>query len=309
MQGLGDLPGGTFFSDAASVSANGDVVTGFSASTASGTRSEAFRWSTTNGMTALGDPPGGNFNSRAWAVSADGTVIVGEGSSATSGSNLEGFRWSAGSFTGLGDLPGGIFHSIAYAASADGSVIVGYSIPPSGVHEAFRWTATNGMVGLGFLPCDTWSIARAVSGDGRIIVGDAQNVRGGCVFIWDAQRGTRDLREVLTIDYGLDLTGWRIDSARALSHDGSVIVGYGINPSGATEAWVADLRPPSLDVVRDGSALILSWPTNFADFQLETSPAIDAGAWQTLPAHRNAEKFIATNNATTHRRFFRLRKQ
>lgn len=213
--------------------------------------------------------------------------------------------------TGLGDIPGGTFHSIAHSVSANGSVIVGYSLPPSDVHEAFRWTEGI-MTSLGFIPCDTWSIARAVSGDGSVIVGDPQTANGGCVFIWDARRGMRNLRDLFTLDYGFDLTGWRLDRATALSHDGSVIVGYGINPSGATEAWVADLSLPTVHIQRDGNLVILSWPTNFADFLLQTSTAINGGdGWQTpsAPVHRVVDKFTVTNTASAHQQFFRLRQE
>src|SRR5678815_4825767 len=106
-------------------------------------------------MVGLGDLPGGTFNSRAWGVSADGSIIVGESSSADSGANVEAFRWTSSGMTGLGDLSGGAFHSVAYAISSDGNVIAGYSVPASGYHAAFRWTATNGMTALGALPCDT----------------------------------------------------------------------------------------------------------------------------------------------------------
>ena len=55
-QGLGDLPGGGFWSNAVGVSADGSVVVGFSDSSASDI-GEAFRWE--NGvMTGLGYPAG-----------------------------------------------------------------------------------------------------------------------------------------------------------------------------------------------------------------------------------------------------------
>jgi probable HAF family extracellular repeat protein len=73
-QGLGDLPGGSFYSRAYSVSSDGSVVVGSSES-ASGW--EAFRWTSGSGMSGLGDLPGGCFGSWAYGVSSDGSVIVG----------------------------------------------------------------------------------------------------------------------------------------------------------------------------------------------------------------------------------------
>lgn len=311
MVGLGDLPGGNFFSIANGVSGDGNVVVGYSASALSGTRSEAFRWTPANGMEALGDLPGGNFNSRAFAISADGSTIVGE-SSSSNAPVVEAIRWTAATgMVGLGDLPGGITNSNAYGVSADGSVVVGNGYPPSNVHEAFRWTATGGMVGLSFLPCDTWTIARAVSDDGSVIVGDPQITSCKCVFIWDAQHGIRDLLNVLTNDYGLNLSGWQLCRATALSYDGNIIVGYGVNPSGQTEAWIANLAPPLLTARLAGSNVILTWPTNAPGFTLQSAlNLISPLDWtdSTNPPAIVCSEFRVTNIASGNSRFFRLRK-
>ena len=42
-------------------------------------------------------------------------------------------------------------------------------------------------------------------------------------------------------DYGVDLTGWSLSSAHAMSPDGAAIVGEGVNPDGKIEAWLAVL--------------------------------------------------------------------
>jgi probable HAF family extracellular repeat protein len=106
--GLGDLPGGSFSSQALGVSADGSVVIG-AGSSASGT--EAFRWTSGGGMVGLGDLPGGPYFSLPYGVSADGSVVVGRGFSA---SGIEAFRWtSGGGMVGLGDFPGGSFSSEA----------------------------------------------------------------------------------------------------------------------------------------------------------------------------------------------------
>jgi probable HAF family extracellular repeat protein len=98
---LGDLPGGTFFSEATAVSSDGSVVVGVSNS-ASG-KEEAFRWTSATGMVGLSDLPGGSFQSVARHVSSDGSVIVGYSESA---SGQTAFRWtSSGGMVSLGDLP------------------------------------------------------------------------------------------------------------------------------------------------------------------------------------------------------------
>ena len=85
--GLGDLPGGTFFSVAHAVSADGLVVVGQSNVT---NGREAFRWTQSTGMVSLGtigptNPSSPNPSSVAVAVNADGTVIVGQSSNHTGG--------------------------------------------------------------------------------------------------------------------------------------------------------------------------------------------------------------------------------
>jgi hypothetical protein len=59
----------------------------------------------------------------------------------------------------------------------------------------------------------------------------------------------RNLRDVLTSDYGLDVTGWNLTVAAAISDDGQTIVGYGLNPAGNPEGWVATIPEPASAIV------------------------------------------------------------
>ncbi len=204
---------------------------------------EAFRWTAETGTAYLGDLPGGEFESTPYDVSADGSVIVGIGSSEF---GPEAFRWTPEEeMVGLGFLPGGSF-SYAYGVSADGSTIVGMSYSDFGL-EAFRWTADGGMIGLGDLPGrpDYNSKANDVSADGSVIVGRGQSLLGYEAFLWDETNGMRNLKEVLTTDFGLDLAGWQLTEANAVSADGRTIVGNGINPDGFEEGWIAVVPEPS----------------------------------------------------------------
>ena len=184
MVSLGDLPGGIVSSDAHGVSADGSVVVGNSFS-ASGL--QAFRWTSGGGMVGLGDLPGGVFASTAESISADGQVIVGVGNLNEASGTAEAFRWtSAGGMVGLGQLPGGGILSAADDVSADGSVVVGGGLVGSG-EVAFLWTSDGGMRNLrdlliagGATGLDGWSLtlARAVTPDGRTIVGWGTNPQG-----------------------------------------------------------------------------------------------------------------------------------
>ncbi|OHB48846.1 MAG: hypothetical protein A2Y10_06230 [Planctomycetes bacterium GWF2_41_51] len=301
MQGLGDLPGRDFYSVAQGISGDGSVIVGYGHSSSG--YSEAFRWTVSEGMVSLGDLSGGGFFSGAMAASYDGSVIVGYGHSdlCTGGESIEAFYWTAsGGMVGIGDLPGGRFGSAGYSVSYDGSVIVGYGVTSS--HwTSFRWTSSEGMTGYSF-----GYMANDVSADGTVMVGDstsgeafrwtedegiqmlgkwapnylrtsASTVSGdGCVvagygflaeytayshdvFYWTIEDGFRSLKDILLNDYGLNLGGWILQDATGLSYDGSTIVGWGINPQGQDEAWIATIpEPGTVSLIGIGTILIRS---------------------------------------------------
>lgn len=138
-------------------------------------------------------------------------------------------------FTGLGDLPGGAFESFAGDVSADGTVVVGRSQSASGP-EAFRWTASGGMVGLGDLQGGSFeSAAVGVSADGSVVVGTGHSpFVGGTntqeAFRWTAAGGMQALGDLMP--------GGEIDSgAFDVSSDGSTVVGFASGLSLRQEAF------------------------------------------------------------------------
>jgi probable HAF family extracellular repeat protein len=234
---------GLFVGDA--VSADGST---FAGAWFSGKDMVAARWSATNGVSPLTDLPGWSTGSQSSDVSADGNVIVGSGE--PTDTDREAFRWTPETgLVGLGYLPGGKPRSAALAVSADGAVVVGAADSPRspylfGGHEAFRWTQTDGMVGLGFLrPGDWSSVASDTSGDGSVVVGASYGPSGEA-FIWDQAHGMRSLKDVLT-NLGLDLSGWTLSEARAISDDGLTIAGIGYLQGGAGQGWVAHIPEPA----------------------------------------------------------------
>jgi len=250
MQGLGDLPGNAFFSIANGVNADGSVVVGHSESALSGTLSaEGFRWTAATGIQPLGDLPGSIFFSVATGCSADGSTACGYGTSTASGAaSSEAARWTAATgMVGLGDLPGGGFGGNAFGISADGHVIVGLSAATAGV-LAFRWadpaTGGAGIASIGDIPGGSvYSRANGVSADGSVIIGQSIGPNGMEAFVWTATTGCVSLKGLLE-SLGLDLTGWTLEVGTAVSADGRTIVGYGPNPSGNYEGWVAFLGDP-----------------------------------------------------------------
>jgi len=99
----------------------------------------------------------------------------------------------------LGHLPGDHGSSPA-GISTDAVVVVGSSVQGDYENdyqpEAFRWTASGGMVGLGFLPGHAWSEAFGVSADGSVVVGYSQagigqRMFGGEAFRWTAAAHAR----------------------------------------------------------------------------------------------------------------------
>jgi probable HAF family extracellular repeat protein len=146
------------------------------------------------------------------------------------------------SFQGLGDLSGGDFYSCAHAVSADGSVIVGRSKSDNG-SKAFRWENET-MTGLGYLPGYFSSIAHSVSADGSTIVG-INRLPEDEAFIWDETNGIQNLRDILINNFNLELSGWKLNEATGISDDGLTIVGYGVNPNGQAEGWIATVPEPT----------------------------------------------------------------
>jgi len=220
---------------------------------------EAMRWE--NGtITSIGRLPGYN---RSWAngISSDGNVIIGWAWSLMGSTDdiREVFRYESGIMTPMiSNLPGEEIHATVYAVSSDGSKIVGAIYGATGLnspkfgHKPVMWSSPDVFVELGDLPGGSTSgIARDITPDGTVVVGNSNSFNGSEAFIWDEINGMMNLREVLIDDYGLDLTGWVLGEAVAISDDGLTIAGNGTNPDSRNDGWVADLgdSPPISDSI------------------------------------------------------------
>ncbi len=92
--------------------------------------------------------------------------------------------------------------------------------------EAFRWTSTGGLIGIGDLSGGSFeSEAWGVSSDGQVIVGHGSSSSGLEAFRWTQGGGMIGLG---------DLSGGNfLSGARGVSSDGAVVVGF----SSSTSSW------------------------------------------------------------------------
>jgi uncharacterized membrane protein len=264
------------------VTPNGDVIVGYY-DTAIGL--DAFRWTEATGPAPLGHLHGPDSLTVARGVSADGSMVVGHDCAAGLGDRpCEAFTWTeAGGIVGQGNLLGGGDYSQFNAISGDGSIAVGSSRSSFG-REVIRWTPEGGMVGLGIiggahdistdgstivgaegsssLIAFAWrdgevfdpteplggssNTADGVSADGSVIVG-SYDIENPAAYVWREGVGASDL-QVLLVALGLadDLAGWTLESAESVSADGMTIVGYGTNPDGVRQAFIATVPEPSI---------------------------------------------------------------
>jgi probable HAF family extracellular repeat protein len=220
------------------ISGDGNVIVGH-------VMNNAMRHTDAGGVQYLGSiqPQQASF---AMGVSGNGAVITGYGN--TSG-GTRAFRWTEGTgMVNIGSIGGGANESAGLDVSADGSIIVGWSGSPGGT-QAVLWTQNNSIVPLGFLsPNHLQSRALGASLAGEFVVGTSLTSTGYEAFLWDSQSGMRNLKDVLTSQYGLSLAGWTLREAVGISDDGLTIAGNGVNPMGRNEAWIVHIPEPGTGI-------------------------------------------------------------
>lgn len=151
----------------------------------------------------------------------------------------------------LGDFPGGRLSSSGNGTSADGSLICGngeLTLDPGEANEetvgaAFVWTAESGLTLLPF-PQDLVgrrrAVARSMSDDGALIVGEARNFfNKDQPALWTRQADGSYTIELLNPPAGSPFSAnvsANLD-ALAISGNGTVITGRGQTIPGEYEAW------------------------------------------------------------------------
>jgi uncharacterized membrane protein len=112
------------------------------------------------------------------------------------------------------------------------------------------------MTPLGFLGGDDVSQALDITGSGDIVVGFSQleSIQRTRATIWNEASQPLSIASILTRE-GIDLTGWTLTSATAVAADGRTVAGFGFNPDGQVQGWVAEL--PLVLIPEPSTALLL----------------------------------------------------
>jgi uncharacterized membrane protein len=205
---------------------------------------------------------GGSFFSIAQAVTRDGSVVVGSARNPLPPGPEQVFRWTElGGMEFLGGVQPGD-EAIPSGVTDDGTIIVGQSAYGGlGKREAFRYSDAGGFDLLGFVDPGTQDIsgANGISGDGHVIVGysgegeylpddavennssvTAVSPQDAVAWYEHESLGLLKLNDLIAI-YDPNVLAWDLREAKAVSADGSTIVGWGFNPDGFQEAWVWSL--------------------------------------------------------------------
>ena len=100
------------------------------------------------------------------------------------------------SFAGLGFLDPSHPSTTNPYIDADGTVVAGTSNYADEKSEAFRWTQSGGIVGLGFLSRTNESAAGAISGNGQVVAGSGgTGTVGYTAFRWSETTGMARLND------------------------------------------------------------------------------------------------------------------
>jgi uncharacterized membrane protein len=174
--------------------------------------------------------------SRANAISGDGHVIVGWQDGDTG--SRQGARWVDGVEEYVLNPAGEGVGEVAFV-NFDGTVMAGSNLP-YGTFNGWVWTAQKGFTAIDFpIIIGGWRVATtSASGDGSLVGGVARDSNGNPNgWIWQA----KGRKLIWMNDYVAKnklAPGWSIAIVSAISEDGSILTGMGLNPSGQVEGWI-----------------------------------------------------------------------
>ena len=162
--------------------------------------------------------------------------VVGRDDPAGRGGFGDGFVWSPLKciMEMIGDLPGGIVDTTARRINDHGQV-VGNASSANGVAEAFLWDPITGTQGLGDLPGGAFESRAFGINDLGQVVGTGTTDAGESGFLWTESDGMVEISSLITDG---SASGWVLSHPKQINNRGQ-IVGFGTNPSGNIEAWLA----------------------------------------------------------------------
>ncbi len=214
--------------------------------------SDAYKWTSGTGVVVL-PHLFDMYRSEAFGVSQDGSIVVGYEQNFIE----ERFPvvWEAANSNAIRELfvpEGELGSSIAVIVSDNGQHAAGFSLMAQDIfgfrEDAVKWDVASGSPTiLGETPAGfNGAVPAAISNDGTLIIGTLNSTfffdnPEGEAFVWREGEGMRLLKDILEDDYGLDLTDWRLLTAKAMSEDGKTIVGHGLDPRGNMTGYIARL--------------------------------------------------------------------
>jgi probable HAF family extracellular repeat protein len=248
---LGGIPNGKTIdgtvSSAYDVSGDGSVIVGL-AWHSSG-KSRAFLWSAVSGMVDLGSLQ--NDSSRASAVSGNGSVVVGWDNNSMPSEYLprRGAIWFESAerlvhpYGWIGEVGGVNF---------DGHYLVGRGCPAKPRHASLYRADTAVCRDLGAIPRglsptirdqEDMSFANGVSDDGSVVIGASGWMPPLDAFIWlKGQAKIMKLSTYLAESGIMGFEKWTLLYVSAVSPNGKILCGVGVNPASQVEGWIVTLQ-------------------------------------------------------------------
>lgn len=240
------------------MSSDGSIISGYvnTSTTLFGSADQPCYWTKDGSLHILTPPINDTFSTHADAVSGDGSKIL-----LNHATNPASYLWSQEG--GYELLPLDVFW--ASWLSYDGQILAGTSrgAPGTNIYFSFYWSQTEGLTLIDTPAGWLHSFFGSMTPDAKFAVGQlnlsGNPPEGGRAYLWDDQNGTRLLEDVLANDYSINLDGWTLLNATGISADGMTICGYGINPDGNMEGWVATIpEPASLLLLAAGTIIFRS---------------------------------------------------
>lgn len=216
----------------------------------------AFRWNAATGIAELPRLDADSY-ARANAISRDGHVVIGWND--TEVGYRRAVKWVDGVVSELLDTQN-LQVGEALGVNRDGSVIVGTGAGADG-KEAWRWTAATGLQPIGIISSGSFfdrAYAFGVSDDGNLVGGASGFGFQREAVVWTPATGMIKLTDFLAARGIAVPQGWLLNSVTAVSGDGRVLGGWGLDPENALNSFVIELDAvPAQDAIVEAHGVVV----------------------------------------------------